>query len=1023
LYLFCMVCSPLLLAAQQPRITISGRVSGQGDRPLAGAQVFIQELRLGTATTPAGTYSFSVAADADRGRQLTLVARYLGHKPARRVINLSGSQTVNFALESDPARLEEVVTTGVAASTEIKKVPFAIGIVSADVLKEVPATTALGGLNGKVPGVRVSTTGGAPGDAPSIKLRSATSLTGTQEPLIIIDGTITRATLADVNAQDIDRVEVIKGAAASSLYGSDAANGVVQIFTKRGADLAEGRQNVIFRSEYGNSFLGRTIPQAMAHSWQVDAAGNYRRTPGGARIPEPSGIADHPYLNPVDHQKEALQNGLFATNYLSIGQRQGTTNYNASFEHSRQRGILFGVKGFTRQNARVNLDKTLNDRLDVSLGTFFARSNNDKPDEGPGSPFFGLTFVEPDVDLQALNPDGSPYRAKIPDRVSNASNPLYALTNIQKGTLRSRFSGTAHVRYRLLDWVTAEGNYNYDQETQNYKRLTPKGFLSATGIQGLGRLDQEDIGGTTINTGATLTAQRSFGWLTNTTKASMVYEGQTRHQFSLTAGALTIGQVPEFTAADNSTLIPGSESITIRSRNFFLISTFDIKDRYILDGLVRRDESSLFGPDNRTATYFRASGAYRLSEDFHIPNVDELRLRASYGTAGLRPRFEAQYEAFEVFGGNPRRRTLGNSDLAPAKSAETELGVNLDFLQRFKAEYTYSRKITKDQILLVPLSAAVGFREQWKNAGELTGHTHEAALSAIVMDRPEFSWHATVTGDRTRQRITGLTVAPFLTGPRYNGNDEVTQIFRIASGEPFGVMYGNKTVRTLNQLYDDPAKKALSGAGQAWAPDSVLVNEEGYVVRKSTWRTVDEKPIRYVNSKGEEIMQIGDVNPDFNLTFSNVVNWRGFMVSSQVDWVHGGNIYNGTRQWPFFENRDAIYDQTAKPAAERKPQQYYNYFYNSINPIDFFVEDGSYVKLKELAVNYTFGADQAGRLSKGRFSSMRFGVIGRNLFTKTKYSGYDPEVAGLSGDPYSYRFDGFSYPNFRTFTGFVELGF
>ena len=1018
--------------AQGQAAVITGKVTGEADRPLGGANVYISELNAGANTRVDGTYSLTVAAGRANGQTLMLRVRFLGHTPSSRQIVLSGgAQVQDFKLVPDPVKLSEVVVTGTADVMEKKKLAFAVGTVSADQLKDVPATNALGGLTGKVAGARVLQAGGDPGSAPSIRLRSGTSLTGTQDPLIIIDGTITRATLADVNSEDIERIEVIKGAAASSLYGSDAANGVVQIFTKRGANQAEGQQIVTFRTEGGRSFQPKDIKQSGAHAFKVDAAGNYVRTNCGAanpatcpRISEPDGIADNAYLNPHDHLKEVLQSGQFLTSYLSIGQKIGATNYNASFQHNRNEGIIKELKGYTRENVRLNIDRGVNDKLDMSVGTFFGKSNNQNTAQGPGSPFFAVTFVEPDVDLLAKNPDGSPYAAKIPDRISNASNPLYALHNQQNTADRTRFTGTGKLRYRVMDWLTAEGNYNYDQENQGLKNLTPRGFLDANGVAGSGRLSQDNINGRTINTGATLTSIRTYkDWFTNTTKAAYIFESQYNAQVVTTTGSLTVPGTPEFSAGDQSQLTAGSQTITIRNRNTFLISTFDIKDKFIVDGLVRRDESSLFGKDNRSANYYRASAAYRVSQDFTLPGVDEFRLRISQGTAGLRPVFDAQYESFSVAGGSPVKVTLGNKDLKPALSTETEMGFNLDFLKRYSLEYTYSNKTTKDQIMLVPLSAATGYQNQWKNAGTLAGKTHELALGALIATSPTFSWRASVTGDRTRQKITQLNVAPFLTGPSYAGNDDVTQIFRIAAGQPFGVMYGEKFIRNIDQLYDDPAKKAASGAGQTWSRDSVIVNEEGFVVRKSAYHTISEAALKYVAPNGDTHVQIGDVNPDFNLSLNNNMQFHGLAVNTVFDWAKGGNIYNGTRQWPFFENRDRVYDQRGKPEAAKKPQQYYNTFYNSINPNSYFVEDGSYVKLKELSVNYTVPMGIVNRLKFGGVSSARIGVVGRNILTWTKYSGLDPEVAGLSGDPYSFRFDGFSYPNFRTFTAVIELGF
>ena len=1007
-------------AFSQATAVITGKVTAEGGRPIGGASVFFPDFHIGANTGPDGSYTIRLPEDRVKGQTVQLTARYIGYSPVQHAVTLTaGTQEQSFSLTRDVVQLNEVVVTGTGSATETKKIPFSVGVVSADQLKEVPAVSALGGLAGKVPGVAVLDASGEPGAPPAIRLRAATSLTGTQDPLVIIDGAVSNFTLADINSEDIERIEVVKGAAASSLYGSNAANGVIQIFTKRGASNPEGELVVTVRNEVGRSQVPKLIPRAEAHAWQVDAQGNYLRTAGGDRIAKPDGIADNPYKVIYNPQKEALHTGTFLTDYVSVGQRKGTTNYNASFQNTRTNGILFGIKGYNRQNVRVNLDQVFNDKLDASYGVFYAKSNNDQTTQGPGSPFFALTFVEPDVNLLLPNPDGSPYRAQIPDRISNASNPLYALANIQNRTDRSRFTGTGRTRYRVFDWLTADGSFNYDEESNAFKSLTPFGFLDPTGIATDGNLFQHDNHGRSYNAGANLTSIRTLGSLTNTTRASYSYEDQYLTSFQLNAQKLTVTKTPEFTAVDNSSLTPSSSTENIRTRGTFLISTFDFKGAYIVDGLIRRDESSLFGAAARSKNYYRYSGAWRVSENLRLPGIDEFRIRASKGTAGLRPIFNAQYETFAIAGGSPSKQNLGNRLLQPAHSIETEYGLNVDFLGRFRFEYTNSDKTTRDQILLVPLSAAAGYTNQWRNAGTLKGRTQEASLGGLLASRPDFTLRLNITADRTRQHITELNMPTFLTGP---GGTE-TQVFRIGPGQTFGVMYGNRTVRTLAQLYEDPAKQALSGPGQKWSSDSVLVNEEGYVVRRSTWRTVQETPIFYVNSKGEAKVQIGDVNPDFSMGFAPQLSTHGFNVSALVNWVKGGNIYNGTRQWPFFENRDRIYDQRSKPLIERKPQSYYNFFYNGINAIDFFVENGTYVRLKELAVNYTFPAGAVSRLSRIGASGVKVGIVGRNLWTQTKYSGYDPEVAGLSGDPYSFRFDTFSYPNFRTFTGLVELAF
>ena len=807
---------------------------------------------------------------------------------------------------------------------------------------------------------------------------------------------------------------------------------MVQIFTERGQNLPDGRLQVKVRNEAGASFRPKSIPMSLEHPYAVaadgctfvrDANGNRVIDPDttGGRHPGTTGISDHPYCNVHDHQAEVLTTGAFVTNYVSVAERKGNTNFNVSYQNTHQDGIIVLLKGYGRKNFRVNLDQALTPRLDLSIGGFFGRSNNNTTPQGNGSPFFAVTFVEPNLDLFARNPDGSPYRARIPDRIVNATNPLYSLANTDIATERTRYAGFIRGRWRVTDWLSAEANYNYDQETSSRTDFQPKGFLDQNGTPTDGYLTKQDDDGRTFNWGATLASVRSFSlgsWdIRNTTKAAVVIEDQENSQLALTANTINVVGIPEFPATTG--LSPGSSTQAIRNRNAYLVSSFNIRDRYILDGLFRRDGSSLFGVESRYQNYYRVSGAWRVAQDVHIPHVQELRLRGSYGTAGLRPTFRAQYETYTFGSQAPKKQDVGNPELKPARSGELEIGANVDFLRRFSLEYSYSRKVTRDQILLVPLSAAAGFQNQWKNGGTLRGVTHELTLQTILANRPNLHWTLNVAGDRTRQRVARLSFKLSPVGPGYAG----TGIFIIKEGEDFGVIYGTRTVRSIDQLYDDPDKAALSGPAQMWSRDSVIVNEEGYVVRRSDWRTANEKPVLYVDRNRQSLVKIGNTNPDFNLSFTSTLRFKRLSVYGLVDWVQGGDIYNGTRQYSFFENRDRVYDQSKKPPIERKPLAYYNVFYNSINPIDFFIESGTWVKIKEINVSYTLDRSALQRLGIRWFEDIRIGVIGRNLFTFTKYSGYDPEVADLSGDAFSFRFDGFAYPNFRTFTGVVELGF
>ncbi len=1026
-----LAAAPSQLSAQQGAV-ITGRVTSALGEPLGGASVIVGNTNFGAATGANGTYTITIGANAVRGQQVVLTVRYIGHRPASRTITLGpGGQEQNFELAADPLRLEEVIVTGTAEATAIKKLTFTVGRVTDEQLKEVPGASALVALQGKVAGARLVPTSAQPGGEVALRLRGATSISGRQDPLFVVDGVITRFGLADIAPEDVERIEVVKGAAASSLYGSNGANGVVQVFTRRGRSLAEGALRVSTRFEGGFNQMPKKMEFSRSHAWQVDANGDYILSATGARQIELDQIADNPFPVYYDHWDAVVDNGAFWTGHVSIGQRRGNTNFNASLQNTRNEGVIFGLGGYTRQNFRLNLDQQLNPDVDASFSAFYGNSTNGRTEEGQGGPFFGLMFTQPDVDITAPNADGTPYNAVVPlsGDVANDFNPLYELHNRKITQDRNRFTGSARLRWRIIDWLQAEGSFAYDQEAQSFADVIPFGFLTSSGSKTSGRIIKEARNNWQYNSGVTVTSIRRFGEITNTTKLAASFESQKNRLLNTSAATLVVARVPEFGAADVSSFRGASREEDIRNNNYFAITTFDIKDRYIVDALVRRDGSSLFGPENRWANYFRVSGAWRVTEDLRIPRLDEVRLRASYGTAGLRPNFDDQYEILEVIPGGFSKETLGNPLLKPAQSAELELGTNIEFGGgRYTAEYTYARKNTTDQILLVDLPAVAGFKQQWQNTGALLSITHEATLAARLINTRNTTLTLNIVGDRTRQFITEWNLPE-----RLYSFQQMPSAFFLGSGSNLGVLYGNHWIRNIDELYDDPAKAALSGPNQTWSRDSVRINEDGYVVRKDAYGTLNERAIKYTYCKRadatgcletSQTVQIGDANPDFNASFGFTLNHKRFVVNALLDWSKGGDLYNGTRQWAFQATRDRVQDQAGKSAAAKKPLAYYAVgFYNGLDPNDYFVEDGSFAKLKELSVNYTFVADQLQRIGLRGFHEVRVGFIARNLFTITNYSGLDPEVSGLFGDPFQVKMDWFQYPQFRTYSTVVEIAF
>ncbi|HEV8355436.1 MAG TPA: SusC/RagA family TonB-linked outer membrane protein [Gemmatimonadales bacterium] len=1052
---------------------ITGKVTSDRGDPIPAARVGILNTNFGTTANVSGVYTLTISGASARGQAAQLTARALGHRPKTVTIKVNpGTQTMDFQLVADPLRLEEIVTTGTAVATQTNRLTFAVGKVTEEQLQLAPGTSALGALQGKVAGVSVFAANGMPGTAPDIKLRGATSITGSQSPLIVVDGTITPLnSLADIASEDIERVELVKGAAGSSLYGSNGANGVIQVFTRRGSRIPEGKIQITARTEVGQSKITRFPEVTKHHPYLLNADGSFYRKferglnpldsvrverencddaldapqlPGGV-CPAKVNIQDQAYPSDADAFNLVYKPGMFTTQYISVGQNRGRSNYHVSFENTQNPGAVVELKGQRRQNFRMNLDQVLSDRFDMSFSAFYGRNKVQEPSAGgDNGPFFSLAFLEPHVNPTACcNPDGSPYRAFVQDKRSNAANPLYDLFNVDRERERNRFSGGSRLRWRPLSWLSTEGNFNFDQVSDRFIFTEPLKYWSASSKTGFrpGNYQRASSNNRHFNTGinATGTWLVHGSGLTNnlgiTIKGAYSYEDVV-HDSILAVAQEFITEVPEFAGTRPESQRSGSVDTQERTVEGFGVGTLDFNGKVILDGLVRRDESSLFGPDARTRWYYRASGSLRVPQLLGwTRGPQELRLRASYGTAGLRPNFFAQYEVLTPSGGTFIKAQLGNRLLRPAHSGEFEVGANLELWNgRFTLEYNYSDKKTRDEIVQAPVPATTGFASQWQNVGALQSRTHEAVLGAQLVNTRDLSLQLTVTGDRVREYMIDWPLPQDIFGSTGNWAN-----YTYAAGVRLGTMTGDRWVHNLEQLYLDPAKKAASGAGQAFDPANYSVNADGYLVRTSTRGTPDERPIKLLACRDAQLNPIectgnavpgtsfflGVASPDFRVGFTPTLSYKRFTISGLLDWNQGGQLANATAHWATQDCADIRCDQSGKPADQRIAEGFYRTgLYDGAFANEAYVESATFLKIREVSVNYTFNRGELSKVGLGRYlNEIRVGAIGRNLKTWTSYRGVDPEVAPSADDVFKGRSDWFQYPPFRTLTAFIEIAF
>jgi TonB-linked SusC/RagA family outer membrane protein len=1000
---------------------IAGRVTDAAAAfPVAGVAIAIGGTNLSATTRDDGRYLFRAVPPGT----YTLQARRLGYAPITRagVIVVDGQTTnVDFTVQAAALNLQETVVTGVVDPTAGTKVPFTVGRVTKEDIP-VPPTNAITAIQGKVAGVMMVPPA-QPGSEVSIQLRTPTSINKSNAPLIVVDGVILSSNSPDLNSLDIESIEVVKGAAGASLYGSRAANGVIQIRTARGNGLALGQTKFTLRSELGTSSLGHEVQWANHHFYLTNQSGDYVNAAGvvvprDQRVPRPAAtrFQDVPYNAPLyDPVKQFYDPGMLMTNSLTIAQNSEKTNFLTTLSSQRQDGVVLGHGGYTRTDLRINLDNRPRDDVQFSVSGYHARSDRE---ELPGDPFYSLINIAPDVNLLTPDPDGTRFAFQ-PDPQGVNPNPLYFLETQKTNTQRIRTLGSLALRYTPRSWLSIDANASYDRADENGSVFIDRGVKTSVAPLGSpGSLSLTNANTSALNGDVSASLLQQLGALTARMTFRVALEDQKSVVDTATGTNFAVGGVPRLNAALSRS--SASAQYDFGSEAYFLSGGVDYGGRVILDGLVRRDASSLFGPGEEWHTYYRGSAAWRLAQEpwWHWRHVNEFKLRISRGTAGTRPSFADQYETYTISAnGTVVKAALGNRFLKPETARETEIGLDVIVNNRYSLQISRAATKTTDELVEIPLPASVGFSTQWQNAGTVVGNTWEGTLEAELLRRGKTAWRLGVVADRSRNHITEFDRSCVRTA---------TISYRCV-GEDLSTMYGLSFVRSMSQL---PASQASAQGVFEVNDDGLLVavGQGNHYTDPGKWGTSVVSngatyqwgmPIVRLDSTGQQaVVRIGTGNPKLHYGVSNSVDWRSFHFYGLLDTQIGGNIYDATNQRMYQYQRSADVDQAGKPDDLKKPIDYYSLLYNGNNVVDWFVEPGGFVKLREVSARYDVPRRLLSRISGNRATGGSLSLIGRNLLTWTRYSGYDPEVGTVTN-----RLGGFDYPQYRTFTAVLQLEF
>jgi TonB-dependent SusC/RagA subfamily outer membrane receptor len=693
--------------------TVQGLVIDGGTRrPIAGAQVNIQGTQIGMVTNDQGRF---LLMNVPAGTHVVRV-ELLGYGTATREVAVVAGQesTVNFTLETAALQLGEIVVTGVSGgAVERAKVPFSVTRVDLEQMP-VQAVNPLSQLQGRVPGANIAQFSGRPGNAPAVILRGPTSINAAgrgQEPLYILDGVVLSSSIQDINAADIESVEIVKGAAASTLYGSRAAAGVIAITTKRGS--GDGVRFTA-RSEVGFNDIERDFGIARYHPYLLDETGtrfcaadafattnrctrtiDYREEQ--RRINNvPGDFALSTVTLPVDPgagtSGSVLRNTFLANewpgqtynaveqivdpkplllNDFSMSGRIGSTNFFTSVGHTKQEGAIMGLKGYERMNARVNLGHRIGNDWSIDISSYVSRSNQDGfNQQQDNTGFFRLTRTPAIVDITQRDDFGRLFiRPNLASSGIQNENPLYSFENTQREDVRWRYLVGGTVRYTPLPWVESDVNFSLDRLNLNFFQFNNRGFRTTNSnpTTNEGLIFNGVNNDQSINTSAGLTlrpnlldqvaSRFNFGWH---------YEAQDLDNRNFQGNRLRVQDVP---AGANATNLQSISSSVTRTRQMSVSAgTFlDIFDRYTVDLAVRRDGSSRFGEEHRWQTYGRASAAWLMSREDWFPTdaVSIFTLRGSYGTAGNSPLHGPVRELHDRFGRHALGQHAGQPAAAP----------------------------------------------------------------------------------------------------------------------------------------------------------------------------------------------------------------------------------------------------------------------------------------------------------------------------------------------------------------------
>nr|WP_121270223.1 SusC/RagA family TonB-linked outer membrane protein [Pedobacter schmidteae] len=1023
--------------AQTKRYTITGRVTeSPSGVAIPGVVAKIQGTNHASATNGDGKFSFT--ADMAPGTY-QVVFSSIGYKSQTKTVELGAGTTVtvNGTLAADNIGLDEVIVTGTSQGTTRKQMGSYVTSVKGDDLVKAPSGNVLSALQGKAPGAQISQNSGDPAGGMSVRLRGVSSINSGSDPLYIIDGVIvnnatSRVTntsanydgggsgvggngnfvgaigqnrMVDINPNDIERIEVLNGAAAAAIYGSRANAGVIQIFTKRGVS---GKPEVSLSSSFTISELRKQIgynQSPVKFGGSVDAfTQDVIQTTG---TPPALATTTTPVTR-YNYQDYIFHTGIGTDNTVSLAGGSEDTKFYTSLGYFSNQGIIKNTD-FKRYNMRANLDQKINSWAKVTAGVNYIHSDaNEKPDGNSFfSPMNSVTIIGNFHDIFTRDALGNLKSVGERGRV----NPVSVIEDIKQRQTVNRVIANAKLVLNPVKNLTVDYTIGVDNTIQNGTTFIPPfAYNVSTGFYGGGATLDPTLNGYASAANATSTLfnhELNFTYdakisdvLLSVTQLGGSYQYE-KNNYLMSNGRGLAPFIASVSAA--STILPNADDRLQQSiSGAYLQQNFKYKDHLFVTGAVRVDQSTVFGEKNRTKVYLKGNISYVLSSAEYWKGFgasewwDTFKLRAAYGQSGnltgIAPyaRFN-EYLPSSYLGKTilSSKTQLANVDVAPERQTELELGTDLSFFKnRLGLVFNWYNKKVDELLFPVVIAPTTGYISLLQNNGTLTNKGIELMLTGTPIVAKDFKWNTTIIFNRNRNKASGTGVTQLLAT---NAGAPVA----IIDGAPSSVFYGTFFARN--------------------ADGSLLTNAAGIPQLE---RGIQNSSTTYTPQRGADGLPtgttlrkiIGDPNPDYTWSFVNDFNYQKLSLHVQLDASHGADVWNADWRTRQGVGNGKVAEQEQMGLLPR------GYVAGVYATEEWRIDNGSYVKLREVSLSYNIG--------KVKFvQDLTINLSGRNLVSWDDYKGYDPELNSGGQSTTLRNIDFGSVPIPRTFSLGVKAKF